>query len=36
MIAELQVHGGRRALAVDLDLEGVQGGLAGLGGEAQG
>ena len=36
MIAELQIHGGRRALAVDLDLEGVQGGLAGLGGEAQG
>ena len=36
MVAELQVHGGRRALAVDLDLEGVQGGLAGLGGEAQG
>ena len=36
MIGELQVHGGRRALAVDLDLEGVQGGLAGLGGEAQG
>ena len=25
-----------RALAVDVDLEGVQGGLAGLGGEAQG
>ena len=36
MVAELQVHGGRRALAVDLDLEGVQGGLVGLGGEAQG
>ena len=36
MIAELQIHGGRRALAVDVDLEGVQGGLAGLGGEAQG
>ena len=36
MVAELQIHGGRRALAVDLDLEGVQGGLAGLGGQAQG
>ena len=36
MVAELQVHGGRRALAVDLDLEGVQGRLVGLGGEAQG
>ena len=36
MVAELQIHRGRRALAVDLDLEGVQGGLARLGGEAQG
>ena len=36
MIGELEVHGGRRALAVDLDLEGVQGGLVGLGGQAQG
>ena len=36
MVAELQVHPSRGALAVDLDLEGVQGGLAGLGGEAQG
>ena len=36
MIGELKVHPSRGALAVDLDLEGVQGGLAGLGGQAQG
>ena len=36
MIAELQIHRSGRALAVDLDLEGFQSGLAGLGGEAQG
>ena len=36
MIRQLEVHGGRRGLAVDLDLQGVQGGLVGLGGQAQG
>ena len=36
MVGQLKVHGGRRALAVDFDLEGVQGRLAGLGGEAHG
>ena len=36
MVRQLEVHGGRRAFAVDLDLQGVQGGLVGLGGQAQG
>ena len=36
MIAELQIHRSGRGLAVDLDLQGVQGGLVGLGGQAQG
>ena len=36
MVGQLQVHAGRRALGVDLDLEGVQGRLVGLGGEAHG
>ena len=36
MVRQLEVHGGRRGLAVDLDLQGVQGGLVGLTGQAQG
>ena len=36
MIRQLEVHGGRSGLAVDLDLQGVQGGLVGLTGQAQG
>ena len=36
MVRQLEVHRGRRGLAVDLDLQGVQGGLVGLGGQAQG
>ena len=36
MVRELEVHRGGRALAIDLDLEGVQGRLVGLGGEAHG
>ena len=34
VIGQLQVHGGRCALSVDFDLEGVQGGLVGLGRQA--
>ena len=34
VIGQLQVHGGRRALSVDFALEGVQGGLVGLGRQA--
>ena len=30
VVRQLKVHGGRRAFAVDLDLQGVQGGLVGL------
>ena len=36
MVRQLEVHRGRRGFAVDLDLQGVQGGLVGLGGQAQG
>ena len=36
MVRKLQVHRSRRGFAVDLDLQGLQGGLVGLGGEAQG
>ena len=36
MVGQLQVHGGRRGFAVEFRLEGVQGGLAGLGGQALG
>ena len=36
MVRQLEVHRGRRGLAVDLDLQGVQGGLVGLTGQAQG
>ena len=36
VVRQLEVHRGRRGLAVDLDLQGVQGGLVGLGGQAQG
>ena len=36
MVRQLEVHRGRRGLAVDLDLQGVQGALVGLGGQAQG
>ena len=36
MVGQLEVHGSGSALAVDFDLEGVQGRLAGLGGEAHG
>ena len=36
MVRKLQVHRSGRALAVDLDLEGVEGGLAGLADQAQG
>ena len=36
MVGQLKVHGGRRALAVDFDLESVQGRLVGLGGQALG
>ena len=36
MVGELEVHRGGRALAVDFDLESVQGRLAGLGAEAHG
>ena len=36
MVRKLEVHRGRRGLAVDLDLQGVQGGLVGLTGQAQG
>ena len=36
MVRQLEVHRGRRGFAVDLDLQGVQGGLVGLAGQAQG
>ena len=36
VVRQLEVHRGRRGLAVDLDLQGVQGGLVGLTGQAQG
>ena len=36
MVRQLEVHRGRRGFAVDLDLQGVQGGLVSLGGQAQG
>ena len=36
VVGQLEVHGGRRALAVDLHLQGVQGGLVGFGGQALG
>ena len=36
VVRQLEVHRGRRGLAVDLDLQGVQGGLVGLAGQAQG
>ena len=36
MVRQLEVHRGRRGFAVDLDLQGVQGGLVGLTGQAQG
>ena len=35
VVRQLEVHRGRRGLAVDLDLQGVQGGLVGLTGQAQ-
>ena len=36
VVRQLEVHRGRRGFAVDLDLQGVQGGLVGLTGQAQG
>ena len=36
VVRQLEVHRGRRGLAVDLDLQGIQGGLVGLAGQAQG
>ena len=36
VVRQLEVHRGRRGLAVDLDLQGVQGALVGLAGQAQG
>ena len=36
MVRQLEVHGGWRALGADFHLEGVQGGLVGLAGQAQG
>ena len=36
MVGELEVHAGRRALSIDFDLEGVQGGLVGFRSQALG
>ena len=36
MVGQLKVHGGQRALAVDFDLEGVQGRLVGFRSQALG